>query len=244
MELKRLIPLVLLALPGCQRDQWDDCVTSTGPQRKEERQPGAFSAIDLGDRIDLVLESRAPGTIAVEGGRNLIGQVETEVQDGALRIRSRIRCNWVRSFKPRITVHAPLEGLCRLTLRGTGEVRCADTLRCGYFLLEQWGAEGGAELLLRTTRCDLALHTGAGAVRARGRTERAELFSGIMAPIDAGGLRADDCAVRNDGVADIRCWAAARLWASLSDAGDVYYRGDPSEVESTVTGSGRLFRAD
>ncbi len=244
MELRKALPLLLLALTGCQRDEWDDCVTSTGPFTSEPRAVGAFDRIELRDRIDLVLEERPAGTIAVEGGGNLLAQVETEVKEGTLRISNRMRCNWVRSFKPRITVRAPVQGLCRLTLRGTGEVRCADTLRCDYFLLEQWSAEGGTELLLRTNRCDLALHTGAGALKASGRTARAELFSGIMAPLDASGLLADDCAVRNDGVADVRCRARDRLWASLSDAGDVYYRGDPAMIESTVMGTGRLIRQD
>lgn len=240
MELKRLFPLLLLALAGCQREQWDDCVTSTGPMRVEERAIGAFTAVDLSDRVDLVLEERAPGSVAVEAGRNLIDQVITEVKDGTLRIRSAMTCNWVRSFKPRITVHAPVEGICRVTLRGTGDVACTDTIRCDYLLLEQWGAEGHAELLLRTTRSDIAMHTGAGSIVLRGRTELLELFSGIMAPIDAGGVVASTVNVNNGGVADIRCYTSGVLNVRIDDAGDVYYGGSPAAISTTISGSGRL----
>ena len=242
MELRHALPFLLLALTGCQRDQWDDCVTSAGAVRTEERIVEVYDRIDISDRIDLVLEARAPGTVAVQGGGNLLGQVETEVKDGELRIRNSMKCNWVRNLKQRITVRASVQGICRISLRGTGDVRCIDTLRCDYFLLEQWGAEGDADLLVRTTRCDIALHTGAGAAAVRGSTVRAELFSGIMAPLDASGLRAEDCAVRNGGVADIRCWATGRLDAAIEDVGDVYYRGAPSELNSAITGSGRLIR--
>ena len=63
-----------------------------------------FHVLELNDRIDLVLEERAVGTLSVEAGRNLLGQVETEVRESMLVISDRNTCNWVRSFKPRITV--------------------------------------------------------------------------------------------------------------------------------------------
>jgi hypothetical protein len=240
MELKRAFPILLLMLAGCQREQWDDCVTSTGPLRMEERSLGAFTAIELEDRIDLVLEDRPLGTVAIEGGGNLIGQVATEMSGGALRITNGMRCRWVRSFKPRITVRVPVEGLCRITLRGTGDVSCADTIRCDYFLLEQWGAEGRTDLLLRTTRSDIAMHTGAGSVTISGTADLLELFSGIMAPIDARGVAASTVNVNNGGVSDIRCRTNGALNVLIDDAGDVYYAGGPSTVNSTINGSGRL----
>lgn len=244
MELRRLLPFLALALAGCARDQWDDCLTGTGPMRTEQRAMGAFEAIALHDRVDLVLEERPAGTVAVEGGGNLIGQLRTEVVDGELRVRNENACNWVRSFKPRLTVHAPVAGLCRITLRGTGNLRCADTLRCGYFLLEQWGAEGSTELKVHLSRLDIALHTGAGDARVAGRCDEANLYSGIMAPIDASGLRAGTVQVNNSSVADIRCWAQEALDAQVRSVGDVYYRGDPPIVQRTITGSGRLIKVD
>ena len=108
MELKYAIPLCVLLLAGCQREQWDDCITSTGPKSEEVRAVGNFTSVDIQDRIDLVLESRAEGSIAVEAGRNLIGQVRTDVRDGVLYIESDITCRWVRSFKPRIIVKVPI----------------------------------------------------------------------------------------------------------------------------------------
>ncbi len=241
MALKHILLLGAIALVGCQREQWDDCVTGTGDQATEERNVGAFTAIELHDRIDLMLEARAAGTIAVEGGENLLGQIDTEVSEGTLRISSAMKCNWVRSFKPRIAVHVPVQDLCRVALRGTGDVRCADTLRCGYFLLEQWGAEGSTELKVNVDRLDIALHTGAGDAVVSGICGSTGLYCGIMAPLDARALRADTARVNNSGVGDLRCWAVHHLEAEVRSVGDVYYRGDPA-VFSVVTGSGRLIR--
>lgn len=244
MELKRALPLALILLTSCEREQMNDCVTSTGPMRTEERSVGAFSAIELNDRIDLVIGPRATGTVAVEAGRNLLGQLVTEVKDGVLVIRNDMTCHWVRSFKPRITVHVPINTWQRLSLRGTGNVHTTDTIVGDYLEVEQWEGEGSTLLLVRTLNTNIAMHTGAGSITLRGTTSAAYLYSGIMAPLDASGLHAEDVTVNNSGVADIRCRASQSLNVQLFDAGDVYYYGAPATITSTVTGSGRLIRME
>lgn len=241
MELKQIIPLCALLLTGCEREQWNDCITSTGSTRTEDRTVGDFHTIDLDDRVDLVLEERTSGSVSVEAGENLIAQITTEVSDGTLKVRNEMRCNWVRSFKPRITVHVPADQVAKLVLRGTGHVSCADTILRDRFELEQWSAVGSADLLLAVTSCSIALHTGAGDVTLRGRCHQtADLFSGIQGPIDASGMITRFVNVNNSGITDVRCWVTEQLNVQIHDVGDVYYRGEPSGVQETITGTGRL----
>ncbi len=230
-----------MLLLGCQREQMDDCITSAGSMRTEERITGDFHTIDLGDRVDLVIEEHAFGSIAVEAGSNLLGQITTEVGDGILTVRNEMRCNWVRSFKPRVTVHVPVDQLAKLVLRGTGNVTCRDSIIRDRFELEQWSAQGSASLLLSVTSCSIALHTGAGDVNLAGRCmQTADLFSGIQGPINASQLRTRLVNVNNSGIADVRCWVTDQLNVQIKDVGDVYYRGDPQDVQEVVTGSGSV----
>ena len=238
--MKRVLPFLLI-LFGCQPEQWDDCVTSTGAHRVEERSPGVFHRVVAEDRIDLLLEEREPGSVAVEGGAHLLEQVVTEVEDGTLTVRNENRCNWVRSFRPRITVRVPLESVVELELRGTGDVHAADTVRQQVFRIEQRNAQGTVDLPLAVDTCYVGLHTGAGDVRLAGRCSVAYLYSGFMGPIDAGALAAQEVNVNNSGVADIICRAQQRLNVQLFDVGDVRYYGDPL-VQATVTGSGFVVR--
>jgi len=244
MELKHILPFFIVLLCGCQREQWDDCITSTGPDSQEVRTPGVFTTVDLDDRIDLVLEARESGTIAVEAGENLIDQVRTDVRDGVIEIRNENKCNWVRSFKPRITVKVSLADVAKLVLRGTGNVRCTDTIVRDVFLLDQWGAQGTTELTLDVGRVDIGLHSGAGDVLLHGRSFEANLYNGIMGPIDASDMRARFVSVNNSGITDIRCWADNGLNVQLYDVGDVYYRGDPPMLQTHITGSGELIKVN
>jgi hypothetical protein len=241
MELRVAIVLCVMLLLGCQREQWDDCITSAGPMRTEERSLAAFIEIDLRDRVDLVFERRTSNTVTIEAGRNLLDQVVTEVRNGTLFIRNENRCNWVRSFKPRITVKVPIDHVAKLTLRGQGNVDCTDTIVRERFDLAQWGAVGSVRLVLDVDHVDAGLHTGVGDVKLEGRCNgQADLFSGMMAPLDASGMRSRFVSVNNSGIADVRCWATTFLAVQLNSVGDVYYKGDPVNVESWINGTGRL----
>lgn len=237
--------LVILLLTGCGKDQWDDCITSTGAIRQEERSVEGFHTVSLTDRIDLVFEHRDTNSVAVEAGLNLIDQVVTEVRDGVLYVSNGNRCNWVRSFKPRITVKVPLAQVRKLELSGTGNVSAADTLRRSGFFIEQRGAEGSVVLPVVVDELIISLHTGSGDVVLTGRCNaNAYLFSGIMSPIDASGMRCWNMNVNNSGVSDIRCKADGHLDVGINGIGDVYYGGSPTGITTNGTGSGRLIRAD
>lgn len=241
MVMRRVLPLLMVLLAACEAEQWDDCVTSTGPPREEERAVGPFHRVVLEDRVDLVLEDRMAGTVNVVAGGNLLDQVVTEVEGGTLTVRNENRCNWVRSFKPRITVRVPMDAVVELELRGTGNVSAVDTVRQPVFRIEQRNAQGTVELGLAVDTCYVGLHTGAGDVRLSGTCGVAYLYSGFMGPIDAGALAAQEVNVNNSGVADIICRAQQRLNAQLFDVGDVRYYGDPV-LQATVSGSGQVVR--
>ena len=246
MELKRAIPFALLVLlASCGKDQWDDCITSTGAVRQEERTVEGFHTVVLTDRVDLVLEHRAGNSVGVETGLNLIGQVGTEVRDSVLHVSNNNRCNWVRSFKPRIIVKVPIDAVRKLELSGTGNVSATDTIRRNSFFILQHGAEGSVVLPVAVDELIVSLHTGSGDVTVTGRCNaNAYLFSGIMSPIDASGMRCWNMNVNNSGVSDIRCEADGHLDVGINGIGDVYYGGSPNGITTNGTGSGQLIRVD
>lgn len=243
LNVRYIVILFLVLFTACQREQWDDCITSTGPERQEYREVAGFHSIDLNDRIDLVFDHLPATTIHVEAGRNLMDQVRTEVRDSVLYISNDNRCNWVRSFKPRIIVKVPIHAVKELTLRGTGNIHSNDTMVRSVFRLEQWGAMGTADLFLNVDRLFIGLHTGAGDVILAGRARTTNFYSGMLGSIEATHLLSSVVNINNDGVGDMRCRVDSLLNVQIQDAGDVYYSGDPI-VASQINGSGSLIKLD
>jgi hypothetical protein len=113
------------------------------------------------------------------------------------------------------------------------------------FRIEQRSGHGATELVLDVQQCFVGLHSGAGDVVLHGRASaNCNLYSATLGAIDASGMRARSVNITNAGVADIRCWVDVLLDARILGVGDVYYRGDPSGVQSEITGSGELIRLD
>lgn len=233
-----LLCLLMALCGGCQREQWDDCITSTGPQRTELRQLAVYQAITLHDRIDLVLEERPAGTVVVEAGRNLLAQVITEVDGGHLRIRNDNRCNWVRSFKPRITVRVALQDLHLLELLGTGDVSCNGTIRGPWFKLDQDGGMGRTELRMEVDSCSIGSRSGAGDLICHGTAGAGSIYQSGTGHVDAYDLAIARAEVKNDGIVHLRCRATQRLIATVEGSGDIRYAGAPPEVHSHISGTG------
>lgn len=232
-----------ILLSGCAKEKWDDCFTSTGPITEQLRTVGNFSEIRLYDRVNLVLEERSTGTLIVEAGRNLLGQIETDVSDGVLTIRNDNTCNWVRSFRPKITIKVSADQVARLELMGTGEVLSTATVHRSVFSVEQHKAQGSAVIALDVDTCYVGSHSGAGSITCTGSAAVAYLFSGIMGPIDAMGLDAGEVHLNNSGVADMRCHASSSLGVEIYGVGDVYYSGNPT-ITSNLQGSGQLIKVN
>lgn len=246
MELKLQYIVVLLTvvlLTSCEKDQWNDCFTSTGPMTEDVRTTEAFSTIEIYDRVDLVLEEGNAGSIVVHAGKNLLGQVETNVVDGKLIIENKNTCNWVRSFQPRITVRVPAAQIARLDLKGTGNVSSTTTVQRSIFRIDQNAAQGSAVIAIDVDSCYVSMHSGVGNVSLTGTATLAVLYSGSMGPIDAIGLHAERIEVNNSGIVNIRCRASIDLNAAIYGIGDVYYAGEPV-ITSYIVGSGQLIKVE
>jgi len=246
MELKPHIIAVFLAsvlFTSCEKDQWDDCFTSTGSMTEEIRTTDEFSIVEIHDRVDLVLEEGTAGTIVVRAGKNLFGQIETNVIDGKLIIENKNTCNWVRSFQPRITVRVPVVQVAQLDIMGTGNITSTSTVQRSFFRIDQNGGQGNTVLSLEVDTCFVGMYSGAGNVSITGSSYFVNLYSNTMGPINAIGLDAEVIAVNNSGNVDIRCRTSGNLNAEIYGVGDVYYSGEPV-ITAHIYGSGQLIKVD
>ncbi len=243
----RAIPLLMLlaSLSGCDKAEWDDCLTSTGEVRMDERAIAPFTHIDISDNVDLVITPDTVDRLVLEAGDGLLEQIVTEVIDGAtLRIRNNNTCNWVRRFDVPIVVHLRCRDLRAITYRGTGDISATGTLTTPSFILQQWGAAGTVRLDLNTAYCEVKLHTGTGDAILSGATDDLVLYAGSYGLLDAGALLAHACYLSHAGSNDMIVRADGELGAILTQSGDVYYAGDPVIAWSEISGSGQLIKVD
>ncbi len=185
----------------------------SGHAASQTRSVGAFTGVELAGGNVVTISVGKPRSVVVRADDNLIGRITTAVHGGRLVIG-----NTSGSFasKAPTSVSVTTPSLDELVLSGSGTVEISG---------------------IRTAHLTLAI-PGSGVVRASGTAGRLDVAipgSGTaqLAPLVARAVHASV-----DGSGAIVVTATQSLDARVSGSGAISYAGNPSQVTTSVTGSG------
>ena len=219
----------------------DDCFTSTGKEKTVVRTLPKFSNIELYDRIELNYFYSPDYFIELTAGKNLIENIETKVEGNLLTIKNNNRCNWVRSFKKKVTVNLFAPKFTDFTYFGSGNVEFKDTLQSDVFRLNLWDASGDMHLLLKSDYIELKTHTGPGAIYAKGSCRELIAYLGGTGKIEAEALIANDVLAINKNTGTIIVHCNNKLKAEILGPGNIFYLGNPT-IDLYKKRSGNLIK--
>lgn len=225
-----------LLLTGCDYDgAWPDRVEGTGPSVAETRAVPAFDALDLSADAEVHFTQGSPAILRVEGQRNVLDVLRTDVRDNRLRVD--FNHVTVRDYAP-VHVYVTLPTLRSVTVSGAGTVRGEGAWDVPSFEVDLSGA-GRAHWPQLTTQ-DLATHvSGAGTVQLGGAARRHRVRLSGAGQVDGFALNQATADVEMSGAGRARLTVTQELQATISGSGEVFYRGQPA-VTARVSGSGRV----
>ena len=126
---------------------------------------------------------------------------------------------------------------------GGAAVLNSDEVVAGDYLRISMSGAGAVQLELGLKALDLEI-SGAGAVELRGKTTELEIEMNGAGGLDAGDLVSDRCDISISGVGGASINVREKLVASVSGVGGISYRGNPSDVQTDVSGLGKITRED
>ncbi len=238
------ILVILLLMTACNREQLDDCYTRTGPMVTEERPSGYFERIELYDNVNLVLIEGNQPTLKIEAGQKLLDAIKTEITDSTLLIRNTLKCNWVRSYDREITVYATAPALHEIRYEGSGDVRTAGPVTLDSLQVSIWGGAGTFDLDLHAYQLNLALHYGTVDLHVKGKAVLTTIFANSYGPFYCNDLISNIVYIRNSGTNNCHVHAEHILEAEITSVGNIYYTGNPYELKTNISGSGKLIKMD
>jgi len=214
-------------------------VRGTGNVQRQARTVGDFSGLSLAQELPGKVEVRSsgPAGVTVEADANLLPLIETVVENGTLRLRSRDKA-MLQSERLKIIVQG--RTLERLAVEGSGDID-ADVVRGGRVQLSSSGS-GDIEVdRIEGENATISL-SGSGDVKAeRGEVRELKVSSAGSGDADLEGVRSSSARVSIAGSGDIKVWAEKTLDVSIAGSGDVNYHGDP-QLRKSVAGSGDVRR--
>ena len=224
--------LLALLLPACSAP----VVRGSGTMIEDARPVSNFDKLSLNGIGDLILTQGDQESLRIEGEDNILGQIETKVQDGTLVI-SLMDPNWEETVQPthRVVYHLSMKNVHQLELTGVGSINIGQ-LKTDELEILSSGVEGIDIGNLSAQTLKVALR-GEGQCNLGGQVDSQEVELSGTGQYNASKLQSQDAAVDLSGSGSASVWVEKSLTANLSGTGSVYYYGAP-QVEKTITGTG------
>ncbi|MDJ0366542.1 DUF2807 domain-containing protein [Hymenobacter sp. H14-R3] len=233
---------------------------------RETRELAAFTAVQLGTRVSVIVRQGSPQSVVVEAAPDDLLNVQTEVADSQLLISTKQTSTQVGPVKFNIrtatlsgpvTVYVTMPTVRGLAVSSSGSLR-ADAVQAqrlalrvsssGQLLLGQVQAgsvraslSSSGKLAISQLRADTlrAALSSSGSIVAAGVCAYSSLGISSSGSINTKALAVQDCQARLSGSGSCQVNAARTVDVHLSGSGSVVVSGHP-QVTSHVSGSGRV----
>jgi Putative auto-transporter adhesin, head GIN domain len=191
-------------------------IQGSGAAVTQTRTVASFTGLDLAGSNNVTVIVGAPQSVVVHADSNLINHVTTGVVAGTLVIGN------TGSFTPRapMSVDVSVPSLTALTISGSGQI----------------SATG-----INAARLTVTV-SGSGMLSAAGTATRLDVTIGGSGRLQLSQLTARDVYAVIAGYGLIQVTATASLDAAILGDGTIVYGGNPSQVTTSVTGTGAITR--
>lgn len=230
-------------LGSCKKGSLTDCKLTTGEITTEYRDIEIFNNILLKDNVNIILEKSDTSSVIVEAGANLLGGISTVVNDlGTLEIRNNNKCDWARDFSTPINVYIKYNNIDTIEYRSIGSITTKDTLRTDTLLVRVMEGAGKIDITIDVVRLYCQIHYGTADIIMNGKCGLSFVYSASFGLVDLRDLETTIVYVTNRSSNNVFVNSNYTLGAEIASIGDIYYKGNPSNITFDRTGSGNLIQ--
>ncbi len=238
-----LLVILILLTYSCKKNSIGDCFLSTGKVIEESRNVDFFNKIILKDNVNLHLTQGEKNKLVVKAGENLIKKIITRInKDSCLEITNENRCNWMRSYKNPIDIYLTFTTLSDIEYHSVGNIDNTDTLRLDSLKINVREGAGIIKLCVDTHEFFTHIHRGTATIESFGKTGVSFVYSAGFGLVDNRNLDAGIVYMRTKSSNDVYVRVSYLLTANIGNIGNVYYFGNPSNIEKSGNGNGQIIK--
>ncbi|KGL63301.1 head GIN domain-containing protein [Polaribacter sp. Hel1_85] len=195
-----------------------------------------YDAVSVGGSFDVILVKGKEGKITIEGEENIIPYIETEVSGDILKIKFKKNTN-IRTTR-RLTVTVPYKTIESVALAGSGKITCNSIIKANDFKASL-GGSGDITLKVEADEIKASIG-GSGNINLEGNSNELTCSIAGSGSVRAYGLETDEVYANVAGSGSIKTTVKSKIKAKLVGSGSVYYKGNPTHVDSKSVGSGDI----
>jgi hypothetical protein len=200
-----------------------------------------FNAVESAGAFDVIIkEGNQDGNIQLEGESNILEKIEVKVENGKLILKQKPGFNFRSSRNVTITFNA--QNLTSIGLSGSGSVTTEGVQKSENLNI---GLSGSGDMDIKSSTANLTAGiSGSGNISLDGNTENLEIGISGSGDVHAYDLKSRNVEVGISGSGNSEVYADGSLNASIAGSGDVYYKGNPQNINAKSGGSGDVINAN
>lgn len=237
--------LVFLAFTtSCKKAEDRACLKFVGDESTKIISLGKTDSLFLYDNLEYVLIPDTTDFIELKGGENLLTHIECSSYNNKLAVRNNNTCNFLRSYKKKVTAFIHAKEIKFIHFEGTEYLKNQDTLKSGELRLVIRDGAGPAELTIDNSYMSATVTHGWGDFTLHGKTVSAFFDCNTNSFCNTSNLIIEtDLKVNsNTGGNMIVNADGANLHATIKKDGDILYYGEPNTIDVIKTGDGQLIK--
>jgi hypothetical protein len=207
-----------------------------GNVTEEVRQVKGFDQIKVSRGMNVYITQGSPTKVVVVADNNLHEAIETEVENGILKVFVNENIRWAKEKKVMVTIAA----LSRIEASSGSNVYSQNR-----FMTEnlELSSSSGANLTIDLNTKHLKANCSSGAnIFLSGLAMNAELEGSSGANLKGQELKVDNCTMRASSGGNVYATVSGQLEANASSGGNIIYYGQPTSTETNCSSGGNINR--
>ena len=231
------VSVLCICLASTAEAQIKKKVQGDGNVQKETRDLSGFTGVKTSTAIDIYLTQGNSFSVVVEADNNLLEYIETEVDNGVLKVYVD-KVNITKSEKK--VVHVTMKEIDLIKASSAGDVIGQTPVKAEELKISTSSA-GDVKLEVHVGKLYLSTSS-SGDITLKGEAEYLEASTSSAGDIKAYELTVKEADVSASSAGDVKITVTERLIARASSAGDVYYMGDPKYVDAKSSSAGDVVK--
>lgn len=229
---------ITFCLSANAQDWWGNSkkIKGNGKVITTTRTTSEYDAIGVGGSFDVILIKGNEGNITIEGEENIVPYVETEVQGNTLKIR--YKKNTTIKTTKKLTVTVTYQNVDAISLGGSGNITCKGTLKTDE-LKTSLGGSGNITLAVDANEVTANIG-GSGNIKLAGTSNNFTCSIAGSGSIKAYDLKIENLSATIAGSGSIRTTVNSKIKAKVVGSGSIYYKGNPTNIDTKSVGSGDI----
>ncbi len=209
-------------------------VKGNGNVITKTRTTSDYDRISIGGSFDVILVKGREGKITIKGEENIIPYIVTEVTSNTLKVKYKKNTN-INTTR-RLTVTVTFEDIEKLSLGGSGNLMSKDVIRADDLSLSLGGS---GNITVRVDANDVSSSIGgSGNIKLSGNTDEFKCSIAGSGSIKAYELQAISTNANIAGSGSIKTTVKNKIKAKVVGSGSIYYKGNPTHIDTKSVGSG------